>query len=108
MAWNWATGQLTRNWQVFASYTYLDAELVKSGAANIGTRTNPIYVDGLYDGNEVPSTPKHSFSFWNTYNVTQDLTIGGGAPMSTPASAMRPITSRCLSTGATTPWRPIA
>ncbi len=74
-----ATGQLTRNWQVFASYTYLDAELVKSGAANIGTRTNPNYVEGLYDGNEVPSTPKHSFSFWNTYNLTQDLTIGGGA-----------------------------
>ena len=26
----------------------------------------------------MPSTPKHSFSFWNTYNLTQDLTIGGG------------------------------
>ncbi len=74
-----ATGQITRNWQVFASYTYLDAELVKSGAANIGTRAAPVYVEGLYDGNEVPSTPKHSFSFWNTYNLTQDLTIGGGA-----------------------------
>ena len=74
-----ATGQITRNWQVFASYTFLDAELVKSGAANVGTRTAPVYVEGLYDGNEVPSTPKHSFSFWNTYNVTQDLTIGGGA-----------------------------
>jgi len=74
-----ATGQITRNWQVFASYTYLDAELVKSGAANVGTRAAPVYVEGLYDGNEVPSTPKHSFSFWNTYNLTQDLTIGGGA-----------------------------
>jgi len=74
-----ATGQITRNWQVFASYTYLDAELVKSGAANVGTRAAPVYMEGLYDGNEVPSTPKHSFSFWNTYNLTQDLTIGGGA-----------------------------
>ncbi len=74
-----ATGQITRNWQVFASYTYLDAELVKSGAANVGTRAAPVYVEGLYDGNEVPSTPKYSFSFWNTYNLTQDLTIGGGA-----------------------------
>ncbi|RRU94672.1 TonB-dependent siderophore receptor [Stutzerimonas xanthomarina] len=74
-----ATGQITRNWQVFASYTYLDAELVKSGAANVGTRAAPVYVEGLYDGNEVPSTPKHSFSFWNNYNLTQDLTIGGGA-----------------------------
>jgi len=74
-----ATGQITRNWQVFASYTYLDAELVKSGAANVGTRAAPVYVEGLYDGNEVPSTPKHSFSFWNTYKLTQDLTIGGGA-----------------------------
>jgi len=74
-----ATGQLTRNWQVFASYTYLDAELVESGAANVGTRNAPVWVQGLYDGNEVPSTPQNSFSLWTTYHLTEDLTVGGGA-----------------------------
>ena len=60
-------GQITRKWQTFASYTYLDGELVKG----VGT--------GVDDGNAIPSTPEHSFSFWTTYHLLPQLTIGGGA-----------------------------
>lgn len=66
-----ATGQITRDWQVFASYTYLDGELVDGGAVS--------GVEGVYDGNDIPSTPENSFSFWTTYNITQDLSVGAGA-----------------------------
>ena len=62
-------GQITPKWNMFASYTYLDGELVK-GAANANPSEN---------GNEIPSTPENSFSLWSTYNVTDKLTIGGGA-----------------------------
>ena len=30
-------------------------------------------------GNEMPNTPKNSFSLWTTYEVMPKLTIGGGA-----------------------------
>ncbi|WP_027896440.1 TonB-dependent receptor [Zestomonas thermotolerans] len=62
-------GQLTANWNMFASYTYLDSELVK-GAQD----ANP-----SNDGNRVQSTPENSFSFWTTYNLTDALTVGAGA-----------------------------
>ncbi|MCQ4314109.1 TonB-dependent siderophore receptor [Pseudomonas stutzeri] len=60
-------GQLTSKWQTFASYTYLDGELVKG----VGT--------GVDDGNAIPSTPENSFSFWTTYHLLPQLTVGGGA-----------------------------
>lgn len=61
------SGQITPKWQTFASYTYLDGELVKG----VGT--------GVDDGNDIPSTPENSFSFWTTYQLLPQLTIGGGA-----------------------------
>lgn len=36
-------------------------------------------IDGANDGNENPSTPENSFSFWSTYQLFPYLTIGGGA-----------------------------
>lgn len=57
------TGNITRNWQVFGSYTYLDSEILK----------------GTDKGNQVPSAPKSSMSLWSTYKVLPDLTVGGGA-----------------------------
>ena len=74
-----ASGKLTRKWQVFASYTYLDGEVIDGGAPNLGTTASPKYVPGAYDGNRTPSTPRNSFSFWTTYQLPHDLTIGGGA-----------------------------
>ncbi|ACO77470.1 TonB-dependent siderophore receptor [Azotobacter vinelandii CA] len=65
------SGRLSREWQIFANYTYLDSEIVNGGVVN--------GVDGANDGNENPSTPENSFSFWSTYQLFPFLTVGGGA-----------------------------
>ncbi|MFI8482575.1 TonB-dependent receptor [Pseudomonas sp. NPDC078700] len=66
-----ATGQITRDWQVFANYTYLDGEIKKGGVVG--------GIDGATDGNDIPNTAQNSFSFWTTYNLSPDLSLGGGA-----------------------------
>ncbi|MGE0119526.1 MAG: TonB-dependent receptor [Dongiaceae bacterium] len=59
------TGQVTDAWTVNVSYTFLDTEILDSAtAANIG--------------NEVQFAPEHAASLWTTYDVTEDVTIGGG------------------------------
>lgn len=76
------SGQITPKWNAFASYTYLDGELVESGRVDVDARPgtgNVNNVVGGADGNDIPSTPQNSFSFWTTYDVTQSLTVGGGA-----------------------------
>ncbi|WP_421682444.1 TonB-dependent siderophore receptor [Stutzerimonas urumqiensis] len=66
-----ATGQLTSKWQVLANYTYLDGEIVDGGVAG--------GVAGANDGNDIPNTAENSFSFWTTYDVLPQVTVGGGA-----------------------------
>ncbi|MFJ4373657.1 TonB-dependent receptor [Pseudomonas japonica] len=72
-----ASGKLTDKWQVFAGYSYLKSEAVDPGLAGrsgvVTAGPNPA------KGNELPNTPKHSFSLWTTYDVTDKLTLGGGA-----------------------------
>ena len=71
-----ASGKITEQWQVFAGYSYLKAELVDPGKN--GNRQGVVQV-GSNKGNQMPNTPKNSFSLWTTYDVTPKLTIGGGA-----------------------------
>ena len=73
------TGQPIPRLNVFANYTYLRSRILDGGSVNVGTRNAPVYVAGLNDGNRVPNTPENSFSFWTTYDLTNKLTIGGGA-----------------------------
>ncbi len=74
-----ASGNLTRNWQVFAGYTHLDARVVDNGYVNVGTTAAPVYVASPYNGNQFPTTPEDSFSLWNTYQLAPGVTIGAGA-----------------------------
>ncbi|MDD2060559.1 TonB-dependent siderophore receptor [Pseudomonas sp. GD03860] len=73
-----ASGKLTDKWQVFAGYSYLKSEAVDPGEA--GNRNGQL-TGGVNPakGNELPNTPKNSFTLWSTYNVTDKLTLGGGA-----------------------------
>ncbi|MEG0241573.1 MAG: TonB-dependent siderophore receptor [Pseudomonas sp.] len=71
-----ASGKLTEQWQVFAGYSYLKSELVDPGKN--GDRRGSVLA-GSNKGNEMPNTPKHSFSLWTTYDITSKLTVGGGA-----------------------------
>ncbi|WP_374469207.1 TonB-dependent receptor [Phenylobacterium sp.] len=61
------TGAVTDRWDVFGGYTYQDSELVR-GAYNI-----------INEGDPLANTPKHSFSLFTTYEVTDAFTLGGGA-----------------------------
>jgi len=70
-----ASGKITDQWQVFAGYSYLDSELVKAGRNG----RNGVISAGSNEGNQMPNTPKNSFSLWTTYAITPKLTVGGGA-----------------------------
>ena len=80
-------GNITREWSVFANYTYLDSEVI-SGVSdycashpNIGmSGTTPVNIDGVncsnsaffadpLKGNPLTNTPKHSASLWTTYRL---------------------------------------
>nr|WP_226952592.1 TonB-dependent siderophore receptor [Mesopusillimonas faecipullorum] len=61
------TGALTPKWYVFGGYTFLDSKLKENGK------------NTQNDGNRFPNTPRNSFSFWSTYQVTPEFTFGAGA-----------------------------
>ena len=61
-----ATGKLTNEWSVIASYSHINAKIVKT---TVAAQLN----------NEPQITPEHSFSLWTTYDVTKEFQVGGGA-----------------------------
>ena len=65
-------GRITRNWEVFASYAWTPIARIDVGA--------PGSVDGVGEGAGTRSsmTPRHSGTFWTTYQITPALRLGGG------------------------------
>ena len=61
-----AEGNITREWQVLAGYTFLDSTTVDSNV--------PAEI-----GKELVNTPPHSFNVWSTYRMRSGLHFGGGA-----------------------------
>ncbi|MGH8443959.1 MAG: TonB-dependent receptor, partial [Solimonas sp.] len=70
------TGNITKAWQVFGGYSYLDSELVKG--ALVSSSTTSEIVDPS-QGKQLPNTPENSFSLFTTYEVVPKLKVGGGA-----------------------------
>ncbi|HWD30786.1 MAG TPA: TonB-dependent siderophore receptor [Pseudomonas sp.] len=62
-----ATGRITDAWAIWAGYTYLDAEVLKSG----GDRSN--------DGNQSKFIAPNSFSLWSSYDINDRWRVGAGA-----------------------------
>lgn len=60
------TGKPLDKWSVFMGFTQLWTELRQT-------------TDLSQLGRQLPNAPPRSFSVWNTYDLTPDLTIGGGA-----------------------------
>jgi catecholate siderophore receptor len=58
------TGRLSRDWQVYGAYTFMDSEITESN--------NPAEV-----GKAFQNTPRNSFSLWTTRRIGR-LTAGGG------------------------------
>jgi catecholate siderophore receptor len=61
------TGRVTQEWMVFGGYTYMDSELVRGAFNAVNT------------GDSLANSPKHSFSLFTTYQLTETLSLGGGA-----------------------------
>ena len=59
-------GKVTDKWQMIASYTYVHA---RTDQTSIAAQLNKAPLN----------TPDHSFSLWNTYDLTDRWQIGGGA-----------------------------
>ena len=77
-------GQLTRNWNVSAGYTYMESELKDNGyVCSISSRTGcpapGVWIVSPNNGNEFPNTPKHAATVWSTYRFPFGLVVGGGA-----------------------------
>ncbi|NUU02305.1 TonB-dependent receptor [Herbaspirillum robiniae] len=62
-----ATGRITRDWQVAANYTYLDAIVTGGAVADTSVGKVPV------------NTPKHTLTTWTTYDVAPHWQVGGGA-----------------------------
>lgn len=60
------SGNITRQWQVFGGYAWMDSELVSGAYNNVNV------------GDPLANTPEHSFSLFSTYRVTPRLSLGGG------------------------------
>ncbi|WP_454713547.1 TonB-dependent receptor [Caulobacter segnis] len=60
------SGYVTRAWQVFGGYTYMDSELVKGPYTSVNI------------GDPLANTPKNTFSLFTTYRVIPALSVGGG------------------------------
>ncbi|HTV85708.1 MAG TPA: TonB-dependent siderophore receptor [Dyella sp.] len=59
-----AVGHITKNWQIFSGYSYMDGKVVKA-------------VDGT-QGNVPANTPRNTFTTWTTYTFAQNWEAGGG------------------------------
>ena len=60
-----ATGRLTEQWSIIASYTYLDSKVLESN-------------DPAEVGNRLRNVPDHSGSLWTVYELPQGIELGGG------------------------------
>jgi len=61
-----AAGRLTRVWQVFGGYTFLDAEIIRASTLDGTTGKTPA------------NTPRNSATLWTTYNLTAQWQVGTG------------------------------
>ena len=78
------TGQLSRNWNISAGYTWMDSELSENGfVCSIASRTGcpapGVWIPSPNNGNVFQNTPEHSATLWTTYRFPFGLAVGGGA-----------------------------
>lgn len=52
------SGKITKNWDIYGSYSYMDGRITHSAA---------------YNGNQAPGVSHNNFSVWSSYNVSDHL-----------------------------------
>ncbi|WP_137718800.1 TonB-dependent receptor [Methylobacillus flagellatus] len=68
-------GKITKQWQVFGGYIFMDSEL-KDGGDQVG---NAGTFGTSNEGNEIPTIARNSASLWTTYDLNPKFRVGGGA-----------------------------
>jgi catecholate siderophore receptor len=63
------TGELAENWQIYAGYANLDAEITKSVARQNGVNL---------EGNRAALTPQNSANIWLMHKLGGGFSVGGG------------------------------
>ncbi len=59
-------GSITKNWQVFAGYSYMESEIKASANVNEA-------------GQALSNAPDHTFNIWTTYTLPANFQVGFGA-----------------------------
>lgn len=78
-------GQVTKLWNIYGGYTYIDAIIAEGGftaltaAAVTGQAAKVVLVPSANTGRPFPQTAKHSATIFTTYEVIPGVKIGGGA-----------------------------
>ncbi len=65
-------GRITRQWEVFGSYSWIPVARIDVGNADGGTQT------GERVGDRPSLTPRHSGTIWTTYQLIPALRLGAG------------------------------
>jgi catecholate siderophore receptor len=60
-----ASGHLTRQWEIFGGYTYLDGKTIRSGTA-------------VYVGKALPNTARNALNLWTEYEFSSSWEVGAG------------------------------
>jgi catecholate siderophore receptor len=68
-----AAGQLSRNWSVFANYTFLDSKVLQGTADSISAAGQD-----FTRGDPLLNVPEHAASLWTTWDVRRGLQLGYG------------------------------
>lgn len=74
-------GNFTKHWKAFGGVTLMDSERTHSAYLDeVRQRANSSDYNGALrtSGDELAFTPHISATLWTTYDVTSDLTVGGG------------------------------
>lgn len=68
-----ASGLITKEWSVFANYTYLKSEVLQGVSDHVAaTAGDP------NKGNPLPFTPRNALNVWTTYDLSRDWQVGYG------------------------------
>jgi catecholate siderophore receptor len=85
-------GTITSGLKVLANYTLMDSAITE--------HTNPYLV-----GQRLPNTPRHSISLWSTYQVLENLSVGGGAVYQDVTSVNNPTANTAVTNKVPNFWR---
>ncbi|MDY7225480.1 TonB-dependent receptor [Hyalangium rubrum] len=85
-------GTVTDRWRMFANFTHIYSAILD-------------HTNDYLEGQPLPNTPKNSVSLWTTYEVIDNLTLGGGAIYQSVTTVNNPASATAAFTKVPNFWR---